>query len=677
MADKDPWTLTWTAVDAPKATVRLTLDEDYSLTNLRFWAYFEGSDGSGGHGGELMPQLGPSEQLEIVITSAPDRGLTNHLGPNGWRHHELLPVTSTMIFGTISTDLATGAEIAKAFSWSGAKRTKGEPPVELGQVESMGFYKRWLADRPDFRMPSHEGTSIAYKEDDDLELNQEEHKKALADQGLYQPEGYLQSISVSGYRGFNQVQTLDLAVPNGKPGSGLTIVVGANNSGKSALWESFDAMSRISTQEASFSETRRNSFSEQGVSIGLTWCSGESLTISTRDRHGSRATACWGNGAEFKQGNATFDSPVVAVPGRRQFRPYFPRHENNARNWASQTMAYSRTELREGFAGRLIALDKQQGSERSEFDKTLSELLGFELSWSIDSRDDDSGQDHYVKIRPSANVSHSTEGAGEGVVSLMFIVDALRDLEKGTLVAIDEPELSLHPEAIRGLRNKLSEASRDRQVVIFTHSPLMVDWQDVENGARVARIHKVEGASRILQPSRAILEEVWGLSKGWHNPHTLGTDANEALFLRDGIVVVEGQEDVKLLPNIAQELGVEIPGTFFGWGASGHGNIPKIVGLLQGLGFEKVVGLFDSGEAERKNFSKSEKIAPEYLYIQIPAHDIRDKEEYEPAASKGQDGLYRKVLKKGLLDGKGVLRDEFKEQTTKILNDIQHFLEPE
>jgi putative transposase len=45
----------------------------------------------------------------------------------------------------------------------------------------------------------------------------------------------LKKIAFSEFRAIYETQTVPVAVPNGKPGSGLTVIVGANNSGKSTV----------------------------------------------------------------------------------------------------------------------------------------------------------------------------------------------------------------------------------------------------------------------------------------------------------------------------------------------------------------------------------------------------------------------------------------------------------
>lgn len=675
MGKNSAWKLSWTAFAAPDASVFFDLQDGYVLDGLQFWTWFEGQGVAGGDGGLLAAQVRTPYHFQVEIAPGPKPwGAGGSGGAAGHRTVEMGD-ESEILVGVLGTDPRAGRKIAKAFWWSGSLRSGGEPPRELGSIDSMRAYQRHVEAQVDGGLAWVEGAPVPLRNKDEAALSPTQWDMALAQESQSRCSGYLKSISVSGYRGFGAPQTLELAVPNGKPGSGLTILVGANNSGKSAVWECFDTVSRVFTQEIFFSSDRRNSSVRDGVAIGLEWCNGQSLSVGTQNTRSSRGFAKWGDGTELELGDASLVTPVVAVPARRQFKPYFAGYENNAPNWSSQTTSYSRTDTRDGFGGRLIALDKGFGRERESFDQRLSEILGFRFEWGVDARDDAADQGHCVTLYLGSNAVHTTEGAGEGVVSSMFIVDALRDLVPGTLVVIDEPELSLHPEAVRRLRALLSEVAAESQVVIATHSPLMVNWGDIANGASVARIHKVGDDSRISQPSREVLNGIGKLTDDWRNPHSLGTEATEALFLRDGIVVVEGQEDVTLLPVVARQLGVEIPWTFFGWGASGHKNIPLVARLLWELGFERVVGLFDGGQDEAESLEKAKEQAPHYAYFQIPAGDVRDKDRYERICDGPSEGLYRKVLKKGLLDGDERVRPEFREEMTEVLEETRKFLE--
>ena len=53
----------------------------------------------------------------------------------------------------------------------------------------------------------------------------------------------IKKLAISGLRGFATEQSLTLAIPNGANGSGLTVLVGPNNGGKSTIVEAFKAVS--------------------------------------------------------------------------------------------------------------------------------------------------------------------------------------------------------------------------------------------------------------------------------------------------------------------------------------------------------------------------------------------------------------------------------------------------
>ena len=197
---------------------------------------------------------------------------------------------------------------------------------------------------------------------------------------------------------------------------------------------------------------------------------------------------------------------------------------------------------------------------------------------------------------------------GEGIISLLFIVDALYDSRQGDLIAIDEPELSLHPAYQRRLASLFADYAKDRQIVYATHSPYFVDFVHVLNGAEVARVHRRDGGSTISQLKWETAEKFKGVLTDSYNPHILGLDAREVFFREDGIVVCEGQEDIVLYPMVLEELvkmeklnagsAEHLQECFFGWGAGGADNIGRIVALLHDLGFDRVAGIFDNNKCQ-------------------------------------------------------------------------------
>ena len=119
---------------------------------------------------------------------------------------------------------------------------------------------------------------------------------------------------------------------------------------------------------------------------------------------------------------------------------------------------------------------------QEKFNEVLREVMDPVPSWTIELSD---SEQFYVKVNSSGQY-HTSEGMGEGIVSLLFIVDALYDSENGDVIVIDEPELSLHPAYQRRLLALFAKYSGSRQIVYATHSPYFVDFRHLLNGAKIA-----------------------------------------------------------------------------------------------------------------------------------------------------------------------------------------------
>lgn len=272
-------------------------------------------------------------------------------------------------------------------------------------------------------------------------------------------------LCVSGYRGFGERRALQLAQWNGTPGSGLTMVVGANNSGKSTFIEAIHYAARARHQrELTFPQPRRHHLAD-AVKIELLRNDGRRLLIETIRPGGSQAIGRW-----LPEESRPDKFDIHVTPSRRNFNPYFSSAGSEDRDWGLREQEFSRTQLRDSFVGRLRKVDRDPEA-RKVFDELLERIVGRPLQWTIDEF---ATSQQFVKLVEKESW-HTSEGLGDGLVSLLFIVDALYDSEPGALLAIDEPELSLHPQLIRRLGRVLSEFASNRQIVIATHSPLLLD----------------------------------------------------------------------------------------------------------------------------------------------------------------------------------------------------------
>lgn len=446
----------------------------------------------------------------------------------------------------------------------------------------------------------------------------------------------IDELTVGGLKGFAKTQRVKFAQPNGENGSGLTILVGPNNGGKSTVIDSLRYIG--GNQLTQFSDDKRNHEFGDRVEMQLSWVSG--LTKGLRSvRSGTARTEFTGNDArQFRD--------IVVVPSRRTFQAHFsPTSPVTRQSYANDYLPpTSKSQPIDQFIGRLVMIHDDQ-TARSEFDKVLGRVLDPVPDWSIDLSG--SGQ-AYIKVRSNdGNRFHNSEGLGDGIISLLFIVDSLYDSSQSSTIVIDEPELSLHPELQRKLRLLISEYARDRQIVYSTHSPYFVNWDDIAAGAEMVRVRKIaDGSVEIRQVSRETLEGVVRLASDINNPHVLGLDAAEVFFLDDRVVLLEGQEDVVLLPLALNDVGKSLSGSVFGWGVGGAEKMSTIVSLLRELGYTSVVGILDNDKTDNLAALRSQ--FPDFAFECIPADDIRTK--------KAQGSRAEKL---GLLDKSQNVRAEY------------------
>ena len=465
----------------------------------------------------------------------------------------------------------------------------------------------------------------------------------------------VKSLTINGFRGFSKQQTLRLAQPSNQAGTGLTILVGPNNGGKSTIIESFSVI--FNRQAVSFSEGKRNKAAGDRISFSVELDTGDTYELHTIAAGGSETV---------RASNDQLPNICYSLPSRRFFRPYFGRSTSDRDSYMSgQTLGATGTRSNpiEEFSSRLFkVLDNIDG-----FNEVLAQVMNPVPEWTIEMSDQG---DYYVKLNAGGQY-HTTDGLGEGVVSLLFIVDALYDSEPGQLIVIDEPELSLHPAYQRRLARLFAQYAKDRQIVYATHSPYFVDFEYVLNGATVARVNRPEGHCVISQINEDTPQQLGGFLTDDHNPHVLGVDARETFFQEDGVIIVEGQEDVVFYPRILDQLvekgllssrsASAMRERFFGWGAGGADKVERLLTLLRDLGYRQVAVILDRNKCDlipplRERF-------PDYFIDAIPADDVRTKPE-RPTQSATS----------GLLDEKNMLKQEFQERVSGLFTDLAHVI---
>lgn len=459
---------------------------------------------------------------------------------------------------------------------------------------------------------------------------------------------HLERLEVTGLRGFAKTECLELAIPNGEFGSGITVLVGPNNAGKSTIVEAFAILSRSDPQDGHYGSSiprgKRNERAGSKVHLRVVRQGDKASELKTIAAGGALTETLWGSVGAF------------VVPSRRIFHPFFERFpEYMSRSTYANQGAHP--SLRSSTLDRINERIFSAHGGRDRFNSVFAKVVDPVPDWNIEQTDD--GR-YYLQFR-FGNAVHSSDGLGDGLLSIWLIVDALYDSSRGEIIVIDEPEQSLHPAMQKRLFALLGEHARDRQLVYATHSPYFLNWTAVFNGARVTRVWRKEERSVLsaLKPETAA--RLRGLTRNLHNPHVLGVDAGEAFFLEDKVILVEGQDDVVYYRLIGEQIGREMPGEFFGWGVGGAGNMAHIAQMLADLGFERVVGILDKDQEALK--PELESRFPQFRFFVIPAPDVRTKK----AVSQRPEVA-------GLLDEKGNLRDGYRTTTEEMFDEIKALL---
>ena len=117
-------------------------------------------------------------------------------------------------------------------------------------------------------------------------------------------------------------------------------------------------------------------------------------------------------------------------------------------------------------------------------------------------------------------------------------------------MAIEEPELYIHPQLGKLFYDVLNSFSKNDQVIYTTHSPRFIDVYEYDSIALIKK-NKIEGTKFINSDSTAFN----GLidRKVFQGFTQLNSDVNE-LFFAKNVIVVEGPEDKVAITETLKKL---------------------------------------------------------------------------------------------------------------------------
>lgn len=320
----------------------------------------------------------------------------------------------------------------------------------------------------------------------------------------------LTNISIENDRGFYGRRDIALATPTGARGSGLTILVGPNNSGKSTVV----AALRLVTGEPKQIDLEHR-HQDARLAITITNSEGIEKTITNPDL--GATTVIQG------QANAYPTSENIRlVPSRRAWSAYTGHQRMDVQQYWDRAKEQPAEDT--FFISRLAALT---GAQRDAYNILLKELLPELSSWRIElSR----GQT-FVLYKTKSGALHAADLFGDGMASLFRLSLALFDSSATQVIVVDEPELSLHPQAQKILASVLSRYAADRQIIITSHPPYFVSWADLANGTKVYRLTQREDGIAIGSLDLCTIANLKGLTDDWQKPSLLDAVSREIFLL--------------------------------------------------------------------------------------------------------------------------------------------------
>ena len=446
----------------------------------------------------------------------------------------------------------------------------------------------------------------------------------------------LEKLSIKNFMGFRDTeQTIQFGIPNEeKIGSGLTVIVGLNNSGKTSILQAIQLMGgdKPSHDEIDFHVLSTN----EGVEL--------IFSIAGRHPHSITADSLLKDSlpvlmklsmiesSRFFHSDGTIEDDKCGKIGAAEME--LPEFLDIT---ATQNLrTHYEEQVADSFNAALIRISNNNKQKLALLDRIKSVYPSADLSgylWHTKQRALHKRPIPVLQlVKQFHALHHDLDLSGKGVLSIIRICMHLLDDDLSRILVIDEPELSLHPEAQRALANLLAEESKRRQIILVTHSTYFANWLSFLNGAKVIRTNLDSKGSCVisqLDSKSAYAEFITTSCTEHQKPYLFDEVAKEILF-SNKTLLLEGIEDKCIIeywlqkecPSYAN--GYLPPFGIFGYGVGGVNNIGKVIEITKALNLSKVGILLDMEAHDRKCSGCGGKLSRVRDFAKLISADLTD-----------------------------------------------------
>lgn len=398
---------------------------------------------------------------------------------------------------------------------------------------------------------------------------------------------HLNSFTVSNFRSITDAKKVPL--------TGYSVLVGANNEGKSNILHALalgmqiiegykhrvvtDSLGRIRSIRPTllgrrsnydwsqdFPISKRSSRNEKYTDITMEFSLSDAEVVTFQEDIGIQLNGYLPILIRLSQ----YEEPNISVPKQGRGTSSLKKNINKIANFVSQNVSFEyipavrtatnaeeivadllRKELRsmEDDATYRKAIDKIKEIQEpilkklsSSVTSTISSFLPsvktVEIKMESDARI--RAMRRGISIEVNDGNTTSLERKGDGVKSLVALalmrhVSASSNAGGSAIIAIEEPEAHLHPQAIHEIREVVRELSKRNQVILATHSPLFVNPSNLES-------------TIIVQDSKANVAKSIGEVR-----NILGVRLSDNLQSARLVAIVEGDDDIIILEALLKE----------------------------------------------------------------------------------------------------------------------------